>query len=245
MSIIDKTTIENTKAELASIDTQLADPKIYSSPESSKLINRQRDLNEKLGLFEQYLKTEDDINTASEMLSDPEMKTFAEEEIAELNTKLEELHAQVQLALIPKDPNDTKNAIIEIRAGAGGDAGQHGQDCVRRPAGVWLRQLRRGAERLPHLHSERRAGAGRDGEGHHRRGPRARRRARRDERVRRGAHSRRRATRGLPRLAAIGSRELRDGDPAQVAVIEGEVDELAVRALDDFLKLVQPHLPPP
>jgi peptide chain release factor 1 len=121
MSIIDKTTIENTKAELASIETQLSDPKIYSSPESSKLINRQRDLNEKLGLFEQYLKTEEDIKTASEMLADPEMKAFAEEEIAELNSKLESLQSQVQLALIPTDPNDTKNAIIEIRAGAGGD----------------------------------------------------------------------------------------------------------------------------
>ena len=121
MSIIDKTTIENTKAELASIETQLSDPKIYSSPESSKLINRQRDLNEKLGLFEQYLKTEEDIKTASEMLADPEMKAFAEEEIAELNSKLESLQNQVQLALIPTDPNDTKNAIIEIRAGAGGD----------------------------------------------------------------------------------------------------------------------------
>lgn len=121
MSIIDKTTIENTKAELTAIEAQLADPKVYSSPESSKLINRQRDLNEKLRLFEQYLKTEDDIKTASEMLSDPEMKAFAEEEIASLNSKLEDLQAQVQIALIPTDPNDTKNAIIEIRAGAGGD----------------------------------------------------------------------------------------------------------------------------
>ena len=121
MSIIDQTTIENTKAELSEIEAQLADPKIYSSPESSKLINRQRDLNEKLGLFEQYLKTENDIKAASDMLADPEMKAFAEEEIANLNTKLEELQNAVQLALIPADPNDSKNAIIEIRAGAGGD----------------------------------------------------------------------------------------------------------------------------
>lgn len=121
MSIIDKTTIENTKAELASIETQLSDPKIYSSPDSAKLINRQRELNEKLGLFEQYLKTEQDILAASEMLNDPEMKAFAEEEITELNSKLGQLQNEVQLALIPADPNDTKNAIIEIRAGAGGD----------------------------------------------------------------------------------------------------------------------------
>lgn len=121
MSIIDQTTIENTKAELSEIEAQLADPKIYSSPESSKLINRQRDLNEKLGLFEQYLKTENDIEAASEMLADPEMKAFAEEETASLNAKLEELQNKVQLALIPVDPNDSKNAIIEIRAGAGGD----------------------------------------------------------------------------------------------------------------------------
>lgn len=121
MSIIDKATIQNTKSELEAIEAQLADPKIYSSPESSKLINRQRELNEKLALFEQYLKTEEDISTASEMLNDPEMKAFAEEEITRLNAELERLQNEVQVALIPVDPNDSKNAIIEIRAGAGGD----------------------------------------------------------------------------------------------------------------------------
>lgn len=121
MSIIDQTTIENTKAELEAIEVQLADPKIYSSPESSKLINRQRELNEKLTLFELYLKTVGDIRTASDMLNDPEMKDFAEEEITRLNAELERLQNEVQVALIPIDPNDDKNAIIEIRAGAGGD----------------------------------------------------------------------------------------------------------------------------
>ncbi|MGH1376564.1 MAG: peptide chain release factor 1 [Alphaproteobacteria bacterium] len=56
-----------------------------------------------------------------EMLSDPEMKDIAEEEIRALNTRIPELERQIRLVLIPKDEADTKNAILEIRAGTGGD----------------------------------------------------------------------------------------------------------------------------
>lgn len=56
-----------------------------------------------------------------EMLTDPEMKSMAEEEIRALNKRIPELEKQIQLALIPKDAADSKNAILEIRAGTGGD----------------------------------------------------------------------------------------------------------------------------
>lgn len=121
MKLIDQTTIENINAELEEIASQLSDPKIYASADSAKLINRQRELNEKLVLFENYTKTEQDLQAAKEMSSDAEMKEFAEEEQARLQAEMEQLAAEVQLALIPTDPNDQKNAIIEIRAGAGGD----------------------------------------------------------------------------------------------------------------------------
>ena len=56
-----------------------------------------------------------------EMLGDPEMKAMAEEEIRAIDAKIPKLEKQIQLALIPKDMDDTKNAIVEIRAGTGGD----------------------------------------------------------------------------------------------------------------------------
>jgi peptide chain release factor 1 len=121
MSIIEQNTINNIKTELSEIEAKLADPKVYASAESGKLINRQRDLNEKLGLFEQVKKLEDDIEAAKEMQNDVEMKDFATEEIERLTKELGDMEDRVRVALVPTDPNDAKDAIIEIRAGAGGD----------------------------------------------------------------------------------------------------------------------------
>jgi peptide chain release factor 1 len=75
-------------------------------------------------IVEQYLtyrQTETDIKDAQGMLSDPEMKAFAQEEIESGKERLEEIESDLQKLLIPKDPNDDKNIILEIRAGTGGD----------------------------------------------------------------------------------------------------------------------------
>ncbi len=71
--------------------------------------------------YKTYIKTEADVKEAHAMLSDPEMKTFAQEEINSGKKCLEEIELELQRLLIPKDPNDEKNIILEIRAGAGGD----------------------------------------------------------------------------------------------------------------------------
>lgn len=121
MSLIDSTTIKNYQDQLADVEKQLADPAVYASAQSGKFVNQQRELQAKLELFEQLKKVENDLAEAREMLADPSMKALAEEEIPELETKLAALESEVKIALIPTDPNDVKNAIIEIRAGAGGD----------------------------------------------------------------------------------------------------------------------------
>ena len=121
MNIIDTNATENIKDELSALESQLGDAKIYASPKSGQLINRQRELLEKLSLFEKVLAAQDDLQTATAMLDDPEMKAFAAEEITRLSAQREELEASVKLALVPTDPNDQKDAIVEIRAGAGGD----------------------------------------------------------------------------------------------------------------------------
>lgn len=71
--------------------------------------------------YHQYVQTESDIKEAHDMLNDPEMKAFAQEEIETGKQRLEEIELTLQKLLLPKDPNDDKNIILEIRAGTGGD----------------------------------------------------------------------------------------------------------------------------
>ena len=68
-----------------------------------------------------YVQTEADMKEAEGMLNDPEMKEFAQEEISAGKKQLEAIETELQKLLIPKDPNDDKNIIMEIRAGTGGD----------------------------------------------------------------------------------------------------------------------------
>ena len=71
--------------------------------------------------FHVFQQSESDIVEAQKMLSDPEMKEFAQEEIEAGKAKLEEVEANLQKLLLPKDPNDDRNIFLEIRAGTGGD----------------------------------------------------------------------------------------------------------------------------
>ncbi len=73
---------------------------------------------EQIRAYQQML---DDINAAEEMLSDPEMKDLAEEELAELRAALPDAEHAIRLALLPRDAADNRSAILEIRAGTGGD----------------------------------------------------------------------------------------------------------------------------
>jgi len=62
-----------------------------------------------------------DATTAQELMSDPSMKEFAEEEIRAARERMEQLQGELQRMLLPKDPNDERNIFLEIRAGTGGD----------------------------------------------------------------------------------------------------------------------------
>lgn len=68
-----------------------------------------------------YVQAENDLAAAKEMLSDPDMKEFAQEEIAEIEARLPGIEEEVKFMLIPADPADEKDIIVEIRSGAGGD----------------------------------------------------------------------------------------------------------------------------
>ncbi|BCL77402.1 peptide chain release factor 1 [Jeongeupia sp. HS-3] len=86
-----------------------------------KLTREHAELEPVVALFNAFRATEADMAAAEEMLSDPDMKEMAEEEIAAGKVRIAGLEIELQKALLPKDPNDERNIFLEIRAGTGGD----------------------------------------------------------------------------------------------------------------------------
>jgi len=90
----------------------------------SKLSKEYKDLEKIVILYDEYQSVIDNISSSKEILKtekDEEFRDMAKMELDELNPRFEELEAELKVLLIPKDPNDEKNVIVEIRAGAGGD----------------------------------------------------------------------------------------------------------------------------
>lgn len=86
-----------------------------------KLTREHAELQPLAALFAEFQQTQEDISAAQEMLNDPEMKDFAQEEMTEAKARAETLEKDLQQVLLPKDPNDERNIFLEIRAGTGGD----------------------------------------------------------------------------------------------------------------------------
>ena len=85
-------------------------------------LNRERtELEPVVATFQAWQTCTQDIATAQEMAEDPDMREFAEEEVKAGKEKLEQLETELQKLLLPKDPNDERNVILEVRAGTGGD----------------------------------------------------------------------------------------------------------------------------
>ena len=89
-----------------------------------KLMKEQADLAPIVDAYKQYKQAKQDVEDSLTLLdeeSDEEMKELAKEELADAKKRIEELEQELKILLLPKDPNDEKNVIVEIRAGAGGD----------------------------------------------------------------------------------------------------------------------------
>lgn len=87
----------------------------------TKLNKEKADLEEIVNKYLEYTNTENDIKEAHEMLKDPEMEEFAKEELENLEQKKQSITNDLEKLLMPKDPNDSKNVVVEIRGAAGGD----------------------------------------------------------------------------------------------------------------------------
>ena len=121
-----KSSIRNRLEQLArrlfEVDALLAEPEIASDMNSYRKMTRERaELDPVVTAFAAYSGTEDDIQAAQEMMSDPEMRDMAEEEYKLGKERLEQLAADLQILLLPRDPDDTRSVFLEIRAGTGGD----------------------------------------------------------------------------------------------------------------------------
>jgi peptide chain release factor 1 len=114
-----------------------SDPEVISDQATwQKYVKEMSDLEPVVQKYKEYKRANDDLAGVKEMLAegdlDDEMKELAKMELSELEEQIELLSKDLQVLLLPKDPNDEKNVIVEIRAGAGGDeAALFGSDLLR------------------------------------------------------------------------------------------------------------------
>lgn len=104
------------------LELKLGDPEVLADQhEYNKLAKNFADQGPLVAKASEYIQDLDDLAEAKEMLSEPDMKEFAQEEISRIEGELPQLEEDIKIMLIPSDPADEKNTIVEIRAAAGGD----------------------------------------------------------------------------------------------------------------------------
>ena len=114
-------TIENRYNEL---NEMLMSPEIIGDIKKTlEITKEQATLKEAYDVYQIYKKIENDIKDAQEMIKDSELGEYAREELERLEQEKKDLESKIEIILLPKDPNDTKNVIVEIRGAAGGDEG--------------------------------------------------------------------------------------------------------------------------
>lgn len=118
--------LQGIEDKLEKINSSLCDPEVVSNQEEyKKLMREAKTLTPIVEKFREYKKANSDLTEAKEMLADTsldkEFRDMAGEEAAETQKRTEELKEELKVLLLPKDPNDYKNVIVEIRGGAGGE----------------------------------------------------------------------------------------------------------------------------
>ncbi len=117
--------LDDTLMRYEEMMNQLSEPDVANDPERFKrLMKEQSDLTPIVEAYKEYKQCKQNVEDSLTMLdeeSDEEMRELAKEELNESKARIEELEQELKVLLLPKDPNDDKNVIVEIRAGAGGD----------------------------------------------------------------------------------------------------------------------------
>ena len=104
------------------LESQLGDPRVYGDAEKLRQVNRElKELLPVVETYRAYQAADSRRREAEELLHDPEMKEMAQDELAEAKEELEHLKEKLTILLLPSDPNDSRNVILEIRGGVGGE----------------------------------------------------------------------------------------------------------------------------
>lgn len=114
--------LEDVEKRYDELTAQISDPEVIArTSEWQKLMKEHASLEDIVAKYREYKKAKNDFEEAKQMASDKELKELAEAEMDELRAKIPALEEELKILLIPKDPDDDKNIICEIRAGAGGE----------------------------------------------------------------------------------------------------------------------------
>lgn len=128
--------LENMEERFQELEAQMSLPEVASDPDQLRRLGKERAAIEDVVLkYRQYRVTEKTLEETTGMLhetTDEDMKALIKEEIAQLESQAEQRQEELRLALLPRDPNDEKHVIVEVRAGTGGDeAGLFAADLFR------------------------------------------------------------------------------------------------------------------
>jgi peptide chain release factor 1 len=117
--------LESLRARLPELEQMQSDPAVLGNHKELQRVGRElSELRPVIEAYDAYLKAQRELEENKELFNaekDPEMRAMAREEVARLTAELERIEAEIRVLLLPKDPNDDKNILIEIRAGAGGE----------------------------------------------------------------------------------------------------------------------------
>ena len=114
--------LDQLEARYEDLGRQLSDPAIVNDQENYRKVSKaHRQIEPTVEKFREYRKLRDGVADSKAMLADADMREMAEMELAELEPKLAAVEEELKILLLPKDPNDDKNVIVELRAGTGGD----------------------------------------------------------------------------------------------------------------------------
>ena len=114
--------LKNIELRYQELEARLAANETYSDPDLVSNLNReQKELEPLVTAYRALCRAQSNLADAEELLSDPEMKELAQQELAQAKEDIERLEREIKVLLLPRDPNDGKNVIMEIRAGVGGE----------------------------------------------------------------------------------------------------------------------------
>ena len=114
--------LKGVELRYAQIEARLAANETYADPELvSRLNQEQRELEPVVTAYRALCRAEQDMADAQVLLTDPEMRTLAQEELTEAKERAEDLRRELRILLLPRDPNDSRSVVMEIRAGVGGE----------------------------------------------------------------------------------------------------------------------------